>query len=93
MDHLDRGARDFEALGNGPGQFAGRKAQQRPHPLAALEDRVAHGLVQARGHRARRRQHARKRRFHARLDVAHPGLEVGRISRHWCREPARRKGS
>ena len=83
MHQLHGARRDFQPLGHRAGDFAGRKAKERPHALAATEHGVAHRLVQARGRDMDAGKQARQRALHARLHFTHPGLE-GRVS-HYCR--------
>ncbi len=53
MDELDGDGRRVEQFGGYAETLTGRVHEQRPYPLAAVEDGVAHRLVQARRSRLR----------------------------------------
>ena len=67
---LDRGCRCIHCIGIGTGELAARVREERPHPLSAIEHRVAHRATQWLGIEVRGREHPRE-------DVLDPSLVLG----------------
>lgn len=72
--HCRCGARQHALIGIE--QCAGGKYQQRPNPLAAIQHRVAHRLMQAGRRGFGWRQKGRERLFHLYLNRLHPDIEL-----------------
>ena len=82
MAQLDGGSDLVYPCRIGSRGFTSGVGQQRPHPFAPAENRIAHGLVQTPRRDGHRRQDGLEDGLHPFLVSAHPGLKVSRRNLH-----------
>ena len=87
VDQLYRSSGTLDLVRLRTGGLSRGECEQRAHPLAATQHRIAHGLMQAERRQARRRQQPFQHGLHALLAQAHPVGEVSRLGLH-PRSPA-----
>ena len=84
MDHFHRAGGEVEQVGRNLEYRAGTMAEQRAHPLAAVQGGIAHGLMQPQRGDLGGRETGFEGLFGTMLDVAHPGGEIhGNQSSTW----------